>query len=77
MGHTGDEQERLGAEGEGAAAAPPFLFSHLRDSADAASGLDLRSTVDRVVLFESVTGGGPARYVPLETVRLRPAAGAQ
>ena len=48
-----------------------------RRLADAATGLDLRSTVDRVVLFESVTGGGPARYVPLETVRLRPAAGAQ
>ena len=23
------------------------------------------SAVDRLVLFESVTGGGPARYVPL------------
>jgi 2'-5' RNA ligase len=32
---------------------------------DAAHGLDLRSEVDRVVLFESVTGGGPARYLPL------------
>ncbi len=48
-----------------------------RRLADAATGLDLHSTVDRVVLFESVTGGGPARYVPLETVWLRPATGAQ
>ena len=30
-----------------------------------AADLDVRWTVDRVVLFESVTGGGPARYVPL------------
>ena len=30
-----------------------------------ASDLDVRWTVDRVVLFESVTGGGPARYVPI------------
>jgi RNA 2',3'-cyclic 3'-phosphodiesterase len=31
----------------------------------AASELDVRWTVDRLVLYESVTGGGPARYVPL------------
>ena len=31
----------------------------------AADGLDVRWNVDRVVLFESVTGGGPARYVPI------------
>jgi RNA 2',3'-cyclic 3'-phosphodiesterase len=31
----------------------------------AAAGLDVRWRVDRLVLFESVTGGGPARYVPL------------
>jgi 2'-5' RNA ligase len=31
----------------------------------AASGLDVRWPVDRLVLFESLTGGGPARYVPL------------
>jgi 2'-5' RNA ligase len=30
-----------------------------------AHDLDVRWTVDRVVLFESVTGGGPARYVPI------------
>jgi 2'-5' RNA ligase len=29
----------------------------------AAETLDVVSTVDRVVLFESITGGGPARYV--------------
>ncbi len=32
---------------------------------EAAQTLQARWTVDRVVLFESVTGGGPARYVPL------------
>jgi 2'-5' RNA ligase len=31
----------------------------------AADGLDIRWPVDRLVLFESVTGGGPARYVPI------------
>ena len=31
----------------------------------AAADLDVRWEVDRLVLFESVTGGGPARYVPL------------
>ena len=35
-----------------------------------ATGLDLRSTVDRLVLYESITGGGPARYVPIEEVML-------
>jgi 2'-5' RNA ligase len=50
-----------------------------RRLAEAATGLDLRSAADRVVLFESITGGGPARYEPLETVglRLRPASPAQ
>ena len=37
---------------------------------DAAAGLALRSTVDRIVLFESITGGGPARYEPLEVAPL-------
>ena len=37
---------------------------------EAASGLALTSHVDRIVLFESITGGGAARYVPLETARL-------
>jgi RNA 2',3'-cyclic 3'-phosphodiesterase len=32
---------------------------------NASSGLDIRWSVDRLVLFESVTGGGPARYVPI------------
>ena len=38
----------------------------------AAVGLDVRWTVDRAILFESVTGGGPARYVPLSEARLGP-----
>ncbi len=41
-----------------------------RRLSEAARGLALPSLVDRVVLFESITGGGPARYVPLETVAL-------
>lgn len=36
----------------------------------AASDLHLRFQVDRVGLFESLTGGGPARYEPLEMIRL-------
>jgi RNA 2',3'-cyclic 3'-phosphodiesterase len=43
--------------------------------ADAATGLDVRFTVDRVVLFRSILGGGPARYEPLHEAILgaRPA----
>ena len=50
-----------------------------RRLAEAAAGLDLSSSADRVVLFESITGGGPARYEPLESVplRLRPSSPAQ
>jgi RNA 2',3'-cyclic 3'-phosphodiesterase len=50
-----------------------------RRLAEAAAGLDLRSAADRLVLFESITGGGPARYEPLESVplRLRPSSPAQ
>jgi hypothetical protein len=33
--------------------------------AAAMSGRSIACTIDRVGLFESVTGGGPARYVPL------------
>jgi 2'-5' RNA ligase len=33
--------------------------------AEAATGLDIRFTIDRVVLFRSILGGGPARYEPL------------
>lgn len=36
-----------------------------------AAGLDARFAVDHVVLYESVTGGGPARYVPLAMAALR------
>lgn len=31
----------------------------------ASAGLDIRWPVDRLILFESVTGNGPARYVPI------------
>jgi 2'-5' RNA ligase len=36
----------------------------------AASGLDVGFTVDRVVLFRSILGGGPARYEPVHEARL-------
>ncbi len=42
--------------------------------AAAAATLDAAWTVDRIVLFESVLGGGPARYVPLRTASLDGAA---
>ncbi len=38
--------------------------------AHAAEQLDVRFTVDRVVLFRSILGGGPARYAPLHEARL-------
>ena len=36
----------------------------------AADGLDVRFTADRIVLFRSFLGGGPARYEPLHEARL-------
>jgi 2'-5' RNA ligase len=36
----------------------------------AAATLDASWTVDRIVLFESILGGGPARYVALRTALL-------
>ena len=36
----------------------------------AAEGVDVSSAVERLVLFESITGGGPARYEPLESTPL-------
>lgn len=43
---------------------------------DEAAALDVRWLVDRLVLFESVTGGGPARYEPLLEVPLAADGGA-
>jgi 2'-5' RNA ligase len=37
----------------------------------AAEDLEIGARIDRLGLFESLTGGGPARYVPLEMVELR------
>ena len=37
---------------------------------EAAADLSVVSAVDRLVLYESVTGGGPARYVPLDEAPL-------
>jgi hypothetical protein len=36
-----------------------------------AEGLDIRFRADRIGLYESLTGGGPARYEPLELSELR------
>ena len=41
-----------------------------RALADAASAIDVRFTADRVVLFRSQLGGGPARYEALHEARL-------
>ena len=37
---------------------------------EAAADLRIASAIDRIGLFESLTGGGPARYEPIEMVRL-------
>jgi len=37
---------------------------------EAAANLSVVSAVDRLVLYESVTGGGPARYIPLDEAPL-------
>lgn len=37
----------------------------------AAEALEIGARIDRIGLFESLTGGGPARYVPLEMVEFR------
>lgn len=36
----------------------------------AAAGLRIACQIDRIGLFESLTGGGPARYEPIEVVQL-------
>ena len=41
-----------------------------RTLADAAEALDVAFEVDRIVLFRSFLGGGPARYEPLHEARL-------
>lgn len=37
---------------------------------DAAADLRITCAIDRIGLYESLTGGGPARYEPIELVRL-------
>jgi 2'-5' RNA ligase len=46
-----------------------------RRLADEAARLGVRFEVDRLVLYESVTGSGPARYVPLHEAALGEIAG--
>jgi 2'-5' RNA ligase len=38
--------------------------------AELAAGMDVRFRAERIGLYESLTGGGPARYVPLEMADL-------
>jgi 2'-5' RNA ligase len=49
----------------------------LRRLIEEAETLDVTWTADELVLFESVTGGGPARYEPLRRARLGVAAAAE
>lgn len=49
------------ARADGVAAGPATAEALRRVT----SGLAIDATIDRLVLFESVTGGGPARYVPI------------
>ena len=42
----------------------------------AAADLQIEARIDRIGLFESLTGGGPARYEPLELVALEARGGA-
>ena len=44
----------------------------VRRLVDRMAGTTIPSRVDRIVLFESVTGSGPARYVPVAEVPLGP-----
>jgi 2'-5' RNA ligase len=37
---------------------------------EASAGLRIACPIDRIGLFESLTGGGPARYEPIDVVRL-------
>jgi 2'-5' RNA ligase len=46
----------------------PFVA---RTLAKAAEGFEAAFVADRLVLFESLTGGGPARYVAVHEARLR------
>lgn len=54
------------ARSDGVRAGPAAV----RSLVEAATGFSERFLVDRLVLFESHTGGGPARYVPLHEAAL-------
>ena len=54
------------ARSDGIAAGAGFASRLMAEASD----LHLRFRVDRVGLFESLTGGGPARYEPIEVVEL-------
>jgi 2'-5' RNA ligase len=57
------------ARSDGIAAGPATA----RRLIEAGKEVDLAFDADRIVLFESRTGGGPARYEPVESVLLGPA----
>jgi 2'-5' RNA ligase len=50
-------------------AAGPLIAARL---ADAMGDRRIPFTIDRITLFESVTGGGPARYIPVAEAALDP-----
>ena len=54
------------ARSDGVPAGRAIAESLIAEAAD----LRIAATIDRIGLFESLTGGGPARYVPLEVVSL-------
>lgn len=54
------------ARSDGVASGPETA----RRLVEAASGASVDWDADRIVVFESITGGGPARYVPIETFTL-------
>ncbi len=47
--------------------AGPRVAARLKE---AAASLRISCSIDRIGVFESLTGGGPARYEPIELVRL-------
>jgi RNA 2',3'-cyclic 3'-phosphodiesterase len=59
------------ARADGRRAGPATAAALMRHAA----GFDLEFMADRLTLFESITGGGPARYVPLHEAQLRGASG--
>ena len=67
--HTADSV-KIKAKEAILAAIPSVYATAARALEQAASELDVRFAVDRIVLFRSILGGGPARYEPLHEALL-------